>query len=208
VKNSIAKRIVVRSEEAHELDHQRAQALTYTTAPQTAPAHDPRTTRVPTLVDTLTDIRAPPKSNKRTAVEATLPNERATPQHSHRTRTDSATNTQRLHQSLRDNRRAKARPLHAHNRRKRARTQTNLPPQPTHETPIEKIYEFVFQACTSSGHTAYLHRPDPNIDNLTINIETRTGMATLLLTLKADQWYLAVVGPPPVDASKPLRAPC
>jgi hypothetical protein len=67
------------------------------------------------------------------------------------------------------------------------------------------MYAFFFRACAPSGHLAYLLRPDPNTDNLAINIETRTGMATLLLKIKTDQWYLAVVGPPPIDASKPLH---
>jgi hypothetical protein len=150
--------------------------LTTTTAPQTAPAHGPRTTHPPTLVDTVTDIRAPPKSNKRTATEATLQEKRAT-DHSKRKRTDSATDTQRLHQSMRDNRQDAAGPLNTHNARKKARAKTNArkhldpepalppgqPPHPTNATstpPMERMRTFFTRACAQTAHNFTVYQPE------------------------------------------------
>jgi hypothetical protein len=168
---------VVRTEEAYEIDYQRALlVLTTTTAPQTAPAHGPRTTHPPTLVDTVTDIRAPPKSNKRTATEATLQEKRAT-DHSKRKRTDSATDTQRLHQSMRDNSQDAAGPLNTHNARKKARAITNArkhldpepalppgqPPHPTNATstpPMERMRTFFTRACAQTAHNFTVYQPE------------------------------------------------
>jgi hypothetical protein len=172
-------------------------------------------------VDTVTDIRAPPKSNKRTATEATLQEKRAT-DHSKRTRTDSVTYTQRLRQSLRDNRQdAAGGPLNTHNARKKARAKTNarkhldpepaLPPGQPHPTnatstsPMERMRTFFTRACAQTAHNFTIYQPEES-STLAIPLwRTQAGMATLLLTLKSDQWYLAVGGHPPDNPSQPHR---
>jgi hypothetical protein len=126
---------------------------------------------------TLTDIRAPQKSNKRTATEAT-PQEQRAPKTSKRTRTDTIPE----------------------------RHQAPPPgqPRPTNATstsPMERMRTFFTRACAQTAHSIQPCQPEGS-NTLAIAFETRTEMATLLLTLKDDQWYLAVGGLPPDDPSQ------
>jgi hypothetical protein len=63
---------------------------------------------------------------------------------------------------------------------------------------------FFTRACAQTAHNFTVYQPEES-STLAILLWTQAGMATLLLTLKSDQWYLAVGGHPPDNPSQPHR---